>query len=126
MSAMEDLTAYQKHYRKDPTKHKKRAAERTKRVRKETQEYLDSIRADSSCSDCNARYPDKPWRMSFDHLPQFEKVANVCDAIRLGWGRKKIDEEISKCEIVCLLCHADRTHDRRASSSMGEQRAGSA
>jgi len=29
-------------------------------------------------------------------------------------SKKKIDEEIAKCEIVCSNCHRVRTHKRRA------------
>lgn len=57
--------------------------------------------------------------MSFDHLPEYEKLANVSDLITKGWGRAKIDAEIAKCEIVCLLCHADRTQYRRGLSANG-------
>jgi hypothetical protein len=51
--------------------------------------------------------------MTFDHLPQYEKKANISDMGRLGWGKAKIEAELAKCEIVCLLCHADRTVERR-------------
>lgn len=125
MCAMtEELTAYQRHYRKDPEKHKRRVAERTKRVRREMQEYIDDVRNQAACADCGKSYPGKPWRMSFDHLPEFTKAANVSDCIRLGWGKAKVDAEIAKCEIVCLLCHADRTYSRRVSGATGAQRTG--
>ena len=49
--------------------------------------------------------------MDFDHV-RGRKQANVAELINT-LSKKRIDEEISKCEIVCSNCHRIRTHDRR-------------
>jgi len=47
--------------------------------------------------------------MQFDHLSDKEFVLAKA---RL-FSKKKILEEIHKCEVVCANCHAERTHKRR-------------
>jgi hypothetical protein len=50
--------------------------------------------------------------MDFDHV-RGRKQKNVMELINT-LSKKKIDEEIAKCEIVCSNCHRIRTHKRRA------------
>ena len=49
--------------------------------------------------------------MDFDHV-RGKKHANVMELIPT-LSKKKIDEEIAKCEIVCSNCHRARTHSRK-------------
>ena len=49
--------------------------------------------------------------MQWDHLPGFEKRANVADLVKRSL-KKQAEEEIKKCELVCANCHAIRTHNR--------------
>ena len=49
--------------------------------------------------------------MDFDHV-RGKKHANVMELIP-SLSKKKIDEEIAKCEIVCSNCHRIRTHMRK-------------
>jgi hypothetical protein len=46
-----------------------------------------------------------------NNLPGFEKKGNVADFARKH-SRRRVSEEIEKCELVCANCHAIRT--RRA------------
>ena len=46
---------------------------------------------------------------TLDHLR--DKKFNISWGI-MNRGRKKIFEEIEKCEVVCAICHAYRTHKR--------------
>jgi lysyl-tRNA synthetase class I len=48
--------------------------------------------------------------MDFDHV-RGRKQKNVMELIPT-LSKKKIDEEIAKCEIVCSNCHRIRTHRR--------------
>lgn len=58
------------------------------------------------CDDCNIKYP--LYVMSFDHV-RGKKMFGLASAIsRLGRSFKKLIEEIEKCDIVCLNCHALR------------------
>ncbi len=49
--------------------------------------------------------------MDFDHV-RGQKHKNVAELIST-LSKKKIDEEIAKCEIVCSNCHRVRTHNRK-------------
>lgn len=71
---------------------------------------VDTIRANTPCTDCNTSYP--AYVMDFDHLPQFDKVDSVIH-LALRGATKKLEEEIKKCEVVCSNCHRERTHKRK-------------
>jgi len=62
---------------------------------------IDTIK-DRPCYDCG-EWKSK-HRMTYDHLPQYEKKFNIA-----GVANKKtlraILEEILKCDIVCRNCH---------------------
>lgn len=62
------------------------------------------------CTDCGRTFP--PAAMQWDHLPGTEKLGAIGSGLRF-LGRAKVLEEIAKCELVCTVCHAIRTHERR-------------
>lgn len=58
------------------------------------------------CTDCENSYP---WYvMDFDHT-QGEKAFNISTAAAKRLSLTKIQNEISKCEVVCANCHRIRT-----------------
>jgi len=61
------------------------------------------------CADCDRQFP--PCCMDFDHLPGTAKSAPVGNLCRSP--KHKLLEEISKCELVCKVCHRLRTAARR-------------
>jgi hypothetical protein len=56
--------------------------------------------------DCGLAFP--PCAMDFDHRDPSTKEFNVGSMMR--WSKKKIQEEIDKCDLVCSNCHRVRTH----------------
>jgi hypothetical protein len=86
--------------------------EQTKSSARKTKEYLarylKEIKEKNPCMDCKVWYPY--YVMDFDHVRgrKHKNVAELIDTL----SKKKIDEEIAKCEIVCSNCHRIRTHDR--------------
>lgn len=72
-------------------------------------QYIRSLKEKSPCMDCGILYPY--YVMDFDHV-RGQKHANVMELIPT-LSKKKIDEEIAKCEIVCSNCHRIRTHMRK-------------
>jgi len=72
--------------------------------------YIQEMKSSSPCLDCKTSYPY--YVMDFDHV-RGRKQKNVMELINT-LSKKKIDEEIAKCEIVCSNCHRIRTHKRRA------------
>lgn len=72
--------------------------------------YIQELKSSTPCLDCKISYPY--YVMDFDHV-RGRKHKNVMELIST-LSKKKIDEEIAKCEIVCSNCHRVRTHKRRA------------
>lgn len=72
-------------------------------------QYLRDLKTKTPCVDCGINYPY--YVMDFDHV-RGRKHANVMELVST-LSKKKIDEEIAKCEIVCSNCHRIRTHVRR-------------
>ena len=62
------------------------------------------------CMDCGGSYPY--YVMDFDHV-RGEKKFNLSIAAQKIYSLKKIQDEISKCEVVCANCHRERTFKRQ-------------
>lgn len=75
--------------------------------------YIQELKASTPCMDCKESYPY--YVMDFDHV-RGRKHKNVMELIPT-LSKKKIDEEIAKCEIVCSNCHRVRTHNRKSNKS---------
>ena len=43
--------------------------------------------------------------LEFHHRDQFDKEFNIYEALRNGWGKKRILEEVNKCDVLCANCH---------------------
>ena len=57
------------------------------------------------CTDCGIQYPY--WVMEFDHV-RGVKQFQLSYVTRTNVSRKRIDDELAKCEVVCRNCHALR------------------
>lgn len=60
------------------------------------------------CADCTSTY--NPWQMSFDHREGTDKKFDISQM--KSYSAEAFRIEIEKCDLVCLNCHANRTHDR--------------
>jgi hypothetical protein len=76
------------------------AAERGRR-------HVASILAQAACVDCGLH---DPVVMEFDHVG--EKRSNVARLLGNGASPRRLDEEIARCDIVCVNCHRRRTARR--------------
>lgn len=45
--------------------------------------------------------------LQFDHLR--DKVETIANAVSRGWSVKRIEAEITKCQVLCANCHAVKT-----------------
>jgi hypothetical protein len=63
------------------------------------------------CKDCGETF--HPYCMDFDHLDPATKVKNVSRMILENAPKDRILKEIDKCDIICILCHNERTYDRQ-------------
>jgi hypothetical protein len=60
------------------------------------------------CADCHVHYPT--CVMDFDHLR--DKKLNIGKGYTTV-GKRRLIEEIAKCDVVCANCHRIRTQNRK-------------
>jgi len=72
--------------------------------------WIQSLK-DQPCIDCGNKY--EPYCMDYDHiLERGPKFKNVSRMVLENCSEKSILEEIKKCDLICVLCHNERTHKR--------------
>jgi hypothetical protein len=77
--------------------------------------WMDSLKEGKACADCGEIYP--PYVMEWDHLPGFVKTMVLADTRRAAHSKKRILEELEKCELVCANCHRERTFGKRRNAA---------
>jgi hypothetical protein len=100
-----------RHYRANKDQYRRRNAEKKARNRA----FIKKVKA-VPCLDCGVRYPS--YVMDFDHRQGVEKDMNISRMVS-GWGTRRLEAEIAKCDVVCANCHRERTHQRREQSQHG-------
>jgi hypothetical protein len=68
--------------------------------------WYTSLKAGKPCAACGRSF--HPVAMHWHHLPGTEKSASLGDLAKRG-SRKRVLDEIAKCELLCANCHAVRT-----------------
>lgn len=79
----------------------KKQAWQTKR-RLELRKMMRELKAKLRCSRCGESHPAC---LEFHHRKGTKKEMNISDMLTKGWGPKKIQEEINKCDVLCSNCH---------------------
>jgi hypothetical protein len=69
-------------------------------------EWYISLKAGKPCAECGLTF--HPVAMHWHHLPGVEKAAELGNLAK-GGSRRRVLEEIAKCELICANCHAVRT-----------------
>ena len=95
--------AWQRWYKKNKAKAISAAAKRNKTKREENRNWIRELKSNLSCVRCGF---DNPAALHFHHKDPKQKDITVGNASSSGWSRKKIELEISKCEVLCANCHA--------------------
>lgn len=62
-----------------------------------------------ACNFCNKERKD-PSEFHLDHINMFSKAGNVGHMMYAGVDIDNIKEEIDKCQLLCISCHAAVTH----------------
>lgn len=94
------------HYQNNKQQYKDRNQKQWSSLR----EYVLEVK-NGPCADCNVTYPGEPWLMEFDHRIPESKSGNIFKFVQNG-SRKRLDEELAKCDLVCVVCHRRRTAKR--------------
>lgn len=75
-------------------------------------EYIKLLRS-KPCTDCGQIFP---WYiMEFDHA-RGSKEFGIAEVGSRGIGKKRLQEELLKCDLVCGNCHNARTYFRKMAS----------
>jgi hypothetical protein len=88
------------HYLDNKEIYKQRAKESNKRY----VQWFKEIKNSLVCTKCGE---NRPACIEFHHPEHSKKETTVATMIRKQWSRKRVLEEIAKCEILCSNCHKD-------------------
>jgi hypothetical protein len=100
--------AHKEWVKNNPQKSKDLAKKHIKKQRSIIKALIDSYK-EQPCMDCKKQY-DKAL-MEFDHRPGTNKKF-VIGKVSGGTAIETIQEEIDKCDLVCVMCHRLRTESR--------------
>jgi len=98
---------FYKWYKNNKPTQIKRLQENRKKNKKSIQEFVVDYLKSHPCVDCEI---DDILVLEFDHVNG--KRENVSHLMRQGCTLKRLQEEISLCEIRCCNCHRRRTLER--------------
>jgi hypothetical protein len=103
-------TRARRYYRENRERHLRIIGERTREAKRLARRLAGEHLVAHPCVDCG----EADIRvLDFDHLPGFEKAANVMMLVNDGYSLARISAEIAKCEVRCRNCHARVTYERR-------------
>lgn len=101
-----------KWYKANKEKHHASSYPSQRARREERVAFIRDLKA-RPCTDCGVQYPY--YIMQFDHISD-DKSANVSALITCS--KKRLIEEIAKCELVCANCHFERTYQRQSYAAL--------
>lgn len=76
---------------------------KTENRRRELHSWYSELKAELSCQECGE---DHPACLHFHHRDPSKKEIALSKIWISGWGMKRIQEEIDKCDVLCANCHA--------------------
>lgn len=82
-------------------KRKQQVIEANRRGRQIRREFVSKFKLDKGCKYCG--YNKHACALDLHHTK--DKVCNVANMVNKQYKLKTIEEEISKCEVVCANCH---------------------
>jgi len=82
--------------------HERRVVKRIKR-----QNYINGFKVKPCCL-CGESF--QPLLMDFDHIDPTVKSFSISHGIRLNVNLNRLQEEMSKCRLLCVWCHVLVTH----------------
>jgi hypothetical protein len=99
----EKFLEYQREYSKKwYKKNKKLARIRRYETKRKVVEWFVEYKKNLKCSCC----PESdPICIDFHHKDSSKKDANISRMANEGYGKKRILEEIAKCDVLCANCH---------------------
>ena len=112
-----DIILKRKYRREWYYRNKEHARIKIDERRKQIKEWLYNKRSTLKCCQCGENHPDT---LDFHHETPSEKEGNLGVLAHRGFSIKRLEEEISKCTILCANCHrkfhAEEWHGKRDSN----------
>ena len=71
--------------------------------RKKLSAWLLDLKSNLSCKNCG--FNNHPEALDFHHRDPSKKSRTLANSLGVGWGKKRILEEIDKCDVLCANCH---------------------
>lgn len=97
-----NLSKPQRYYYRNKEKIKRRAGEHKHKHRKENREWIRNYKKDLECERCGET---RHKCLQFHHKEKEAKDKSVSSLIHDGCSRKRIMNEVEKCEVLCANCH---------------------
>ena len=66
--------------------------------------WYKELKSSLSCSKCGE---SRPACIEFHHPDGNKNEFNISQMVNRKWGKKRVLEEIAKCETLCSNCHKD-------------------
>jgi hypothetical protein len=85
--------------------HKEEVITRRKKRQLEIRHWFMRYKSTLFCIDCGISHPAI---LQFHHRNRAEKSFNISDVVRRATSIKQITNEMKKCDVVCVNCHAKR------------------
>lgn len=90
--------------------------------RRRTREWIHDLKSEGECVECGLSGSIAPWALDYHHLDGTVKDASVSYLVGNGYGRKRIEKEIEKCELICSNCHRTRHYQEyKAGQAIGAE-----
>jgi len=86
-------------------RHKEQVIAKRKKRQLEIRYWFMRYKSTLICADCGISHPAI---LQFHHRNRDDKSFNISDVVRKASSIKQITNEIQKCDVVCVNCHAKR------------------
>ncbi len=97
---------YTKEYNKDwYRRHKQEVIEKRRRRQIEIRNWFRRYKSTLYCMDCGVAHPAV---LQFHHRDRTDKSFAISNVVSRATSMKQITNEIQKCDVVCVNCHAKR------------------
>lgn len=85
------------------TENKKSFKERNQELRERNREHINILKKNGKCFRCG--WNEDPCGLDYHHLDPSKKEANVSWMAKSSYSLETLQEEITKCVLVCANCH---------------------
>jgi hypothetical protein len=86
-------------------RHKDKVIERKKQRQQDIHNWFRRYKSTLYCMDCGISHPAV---LQFHHLSRADKSFTISSIVSRATSVKQITNEIKKCDVLCVNCHAKR------------------